>query len=149
MDKISIIIASLALIISAYQSFLSWNARDDHLEAIANETRLNTCAEIGIAAAEFAALMDPVLQQVKSGRFNQPSFDALNSAKPTLQKAYFIGTYVLGDEYRYELEKLQSNGLEFVSVAFRSDPETSDKANEHYKAFEEAGMAIQKKCKQN
>lgn len=149
MEKLSIIIAGFALIISAYQSYLSWNARDDHLEAIASESRLNTCAEIGIAAAEFASLMDPVLQQVKSGRFNQPSFEALNTAKPTLQKAYYIGTYVLGEEYAYELEKLQSNGLEFVSVTFRSEPDSSEQASEHYKAFEEAGQAIQQKCKRN
>lgn len=146
MDKLSIIIAGIALIISAYQSYLSWNARDDHLEAIASERRLDTCAEIGMASAEFASLMEPVLQKVKSGRFDEKSFEALNNAKPVLQRAYFIGTYVLGENYKYDLDALQSNGLEFVNVAFGSDPESSEQAQTHFNAFEAAGMSIQKKC---
>lgn len=147
MDKFSTLIASIALIISAYQSYLSWNARDDHLEAVAVERQLSVCAEIGMNAAEYAGAMDIVLAQAKTGRFSQTSFDSLKNLKPILQKNFFIGTYVLGDEFESDLKSLQSNGLDFVGAAFDASPEDTSKAEMHYDAFEKAGRAIQHRCK--
>ncbi|MEM6626348.1 MAG: hypothetical protein AAF719_06555 [Pseudomonadota bacterium] len=145
MRSFSTVIASIALILSAWQAYLSWNARDDHLEVIATERLLNACAEIGLAAADYAALMEPNLLSIKgSGRLSNENWEPLRAGRRSLQRAYFTGTYILGPEYADDLDMLRSNGLEFLDAAFDSDP---DGVQAKFDAFADAGQSIQARCR--
>lgn len=146
LDRLSLLIAGIALIISAYQSWLSWNARDDHLEVIAAERTLNTCADIAVLAADYAFQMERQVRAVRNNQFNQAPFDALKASEPDLQRAYFLGTFVLGSEYKADLDILLSNGLAFPGAVFDSTPADMSDLEKHYDAFTGAMTSIQDRC---
>lgn len=146
LDRLSLLIAGIALIISAYQSWLSWNARDDHLEVIAAERTLSTCAEVATLASDYAFQMERQLRAIQNNQFAQASFDALKANESNLQKAYFLGTFVLGEEFEGDLDIMLSNGKAFTGAVFDSSPGDMDLVQQHFDAFTSAMSSIQTRC---
>lgn len=144
LERVSLLIAGLALIISAYQSWLSWNARDDHLEVIHAERMMNACADVGVGAASYAALMEPVLRGVQSGQFDPARFEVLSDARSDLRRVHLLGSYVLGPEQQEDLLVLRDTGLAFPGAAFDDDAE---RAQTLFNSFDAAGKAIQARCR--
>ncbi len=143
MEKLAILIAGFALLVSAWQAWLSFEARDDHLEAAAAERLLGTCADIGFHFGEFAAQADPALQRAETGRFGQPDFELLTGVQAELRRGYYLGIYVLPEVFHGDLQTAHDEALTVAGHVFGN---RRDEARAAMDAFEAAAKRVQTRC---
>lgn len=128
MNNFPVLIASLALIIASGQAWLSWNARDDHLELAALSRKMDACAEIGAAAATVAALAEQASRETRSGAVTPQTFEALKDAPRLAARASFMATYLLPESVAQDLAVMRDAAQRVVGAAPAKDRDALDRA---------------------
>ncbi|MCG8440443.1 MAG: hypothetical protein MI723_01420 [Caulobacterales bacterium] len=139
MKTAAIIIAGLALILGSFQAFLSWSARDDHIESLVAGRRLDVCAEIGSVAADFAAKAEAA-----KGRFNAETFAALQDAPREVARVYYKATYLLPPEHAEDLLLMRDLAQRIVGAAGQRE---SGRVASLVAQFDEASKRVQEGCR--
>lgn len=149
MQAISTLISGIAVILATGQAFLTWNSRNDHIEAIIAAQRMQACAELGTAAGAFASGAQQFLSFMA---YNQAEFDAFRGRGNAVGERARAAGYVLPADTEDDLDRLSALPRDIVDAAFarggRPDPsDTSSPAFTLLAEFEAVSERIQTTCR--
>ncbi len=105
------ILAAIAVIIASAQAYWTWHSRDDHIESIVEGRRLDACAEVSAAAADFG-----FRTEAAQASFNQETFRVVSEGPRALAKASYLAAYLLPPEASQDAAEMRDLSQRIVAA---------------------------------
>ncbi len=146
MQVISIIISALAVILATGQAYLSYEARNNHIEAIAISQRAEVCADLGGSLGAFEADLSRIAAMP---RITAPDdITALTARGETARDAAFAASYVLPNDIDEDVAAVESVFVRSEQAANEHrDPRAEVTLEELLAQFRPAAERIQSVCR--
>ncbi len=141
MQTVATLISGIALVLATLQAWVSYQARDDHIEAIMAGQRMQACAAVGRDAAAMIAAARPMLPPARLGA---EDVQRLQRLAPTVRQSAYAAGYVLPTEAQEILETLPEDADAVTQGVFSGD----DSAAAALDRFEARSRDLQVICRQ-
>ncbi len=140
MQTVATLISGIALVLATLQAWVSYQARDDHIEAIMAGQRMQACAAAGRDAAALIAAARPLLPPARLGAQDMPRLQAIT---PSVRQSAYAAQYVLPDDAQAVLKALPEDADAVVKGVFAGD----DSAADALARFEARSQELQAVCR--
>jgi hypothetical protein len=135
----AIFLALVAVVIASGQAYLSWKGRDDHIEAVIEGRRLDACAEIGSAVADFS-----FRAQAAQAEFNEETFAAVNQSPRALARASYLAAYLLPQEAAEDAARMRDISQRIVGALGQRE---ESRVNDLMREIDAANRRVQESCR--
>lgn len=147
MKQLWITVAGVALILLAAQTWFVWQSRDDHLETTIASARIDACAKIGAAAADFRTWARQGRREVRDGGaagLRQNTREMLQDKPIELIRAVEVGRYTLpSDPFGPYLAELADATVKMQPALAQGEV---DRADNLLIDFDTAAKGVQDSC---
>jgi hypothetical protein len=139
MKHFPLVLVVIAVLLATVQAYWSWNSRDDHIESIVQGRRLDACAEVGAAAADFA-----FRARAAQASFSATTYEAASEGPRALAKASYMAAYLLPMEASQDSATMRDLSQRIVAaIGERSESRVRDLLAE----FDQVTLRVQDSCR--
>ncbi len=145
MKQIWITVALVALGLLGLQTFWIYSSKDDQMEATVVAARIDVCAQIAGAAADFREKAAIGRNEAQRGALQAETFEILRDAPRETVRAISVGRYLLPkDPFEQLLAEMEDATTKTPSAVFAGDAERIRRLIDD---FDGAAQRVQDGCR--